>query len=60
MSKSLQGWFFRFIRSWRWSGTAPWLPVWRANAAEPVYDRLVTISLPHIMQIEPIVRASAS
>ncbi len=32
----------------------------RADAAEPVYDRLVTISLLHIMQIEQIVRASAS
>ena len=32
----------------------------RPDAAEPVDDRLVTISLPHIMQIEPIVPASAS
>lgn len=31
----------------------------RPNAAEPVYDRLVTISLLHIMQIEPIASALA-
>ncbi len=29
------------------------------NAAEPVFDRLVTVSLLHIMQIEPIVPASS-
>ena len=28
-------------------------------AAEPVYDRLVTVSLLHIMQLEPIVPASS-
>ena len=27
----------------------------RPNAREPVYDRTVTVSLLHIMQIEPIV-----
>jgi hypothetical protein len=32
----------------------------RPNAPEPVYDRLVTVSLLHIMQIEPIATASAS
>ena len=31
----------------------------RPNAAEPVFDRLVTVSLLHIMQIEPIVPASS-
>lgn len=31
----------------------------RRHAAEPVYDRLVTVSLLHIMQIEPIVPASS-
>ena len=31
----------------------------RRDAAEPVYDRLVTVSLLHIMQIEPIVPASS-
>lgn len=28
--------------------------------AEPIYDRMVTVSLLHIMQIEPIVPAAAS
>jgi hypothetical protein len=32
----------------------------RPNAREPVYDRLVTVSLLHIMQIEPIITAPAS
>ena len=32
----------------------------RPQEAEPIYDRMVTVSLLHIMQIEPIVPAEAS
>jgi hypothetical protein len=31
----------------------------RPNAREPVYDRLLTVSLLHIMQIEPIAPVSS-
>ena len=30
----------------------------RPNASEPVYDRVVTVSLLHVMQLEPIVPSS--
>lgn len=32
----------------------------RAQEEEPIYDRMVTVSLLHIMQIEPIVTDEAS
>ena len=35
-------------------------PAVRPREVEPIYDRTVTVSLLHIMQIEPIVPAVAS